>query len=160
MRGPAGDGLIHPWSNAGMDHCPNPKSLWWVGGCCWVWDSYPIHLTNAQPAPSWWCYGVFSLSSPDTFSFCRLLIWVSPGSGTHKSLGNEHDNPRPHMQSLWQGCTELKRSLEVDQLSHISQLPLAISPFKMEALSSCDSLEQGTILQALTVPAYNRSGRA
>ena len=76
------------------------------------------------------------------------------------SLGNEHDNPRPHMQSVWQGCTELKRSLEVDQLSQISQLPLAIPPFKMEALSSRDSLEQGTILQALTVPAYNRSGLA
>lgn len=75
------------------------------------------------------------------------------------SLGNEH-NPRPHMQSVWQGCTELKRSLEVDQLSQISQLPLAISPFQMEALSSCDSLEPGTILQALTVPAHNRSGLA
>ena len=86
---------------------------------------------------------------PESFWFCTLLMWVSPGLGTHKSLGNVHDNPRPHMQSVWQGCTEPNRSLEVDQLSQISQLSLATSPFKMGALSSRDSLEQGTIFTGI-----------
>lgn len=70
------------------------------------------------------------------------------------SLGNEHGNPRPHMQSVWPEFTGLKRFLDVDQLSQKRQIPLSISPFKMGAVSSCGSLQEETILQALPVTAY------
>lgn len=76
------------------------------------------------------------------------------------SLGNEHDNPRPHVQSVWHGRTELKRAQEVDQLSQTNQLPLSISPFKMGAHSSSASLAQGAVFQVLTVPAGSPSGLA
>lgn len=83
-----------------------------------------------------------------------LLIWVSPGSGTPCLLARNMitlDHTRKQ-------SGKLRRSLEVDQLCQISQLPQVVSPFKMGALSSRDSWEQGTVLQALTGPAYNRSG--
>ena len=145
MHGSAGDRFTQPWINAGMDHCPT------LGVChgSGVVVGCGIHIPSISLIPSQHLPGgarSHHLSEfLQSFWFCPLLMWVSLGLETHKPLGNVHDNPRPHMQSVWQGCTEPNRSLEVDQLSQISQLSLANSPFKMGALSSRDSLKQETV---------------